>query len=266
MDDKLNLLMAAINKINTNFHYKFDELQKVISNDEDGILSWLTTVERLQEELTARVDDFEGQLPQVADLSATVSDLSQKLGMLQDDLETLKGFAQVQEKQIASNKSKLIDLTARNMSNNVIISGITGDGQEENCKVKVLEFLKNTLTMEVKDKEVLVAHCMGKFNVNGAKPRAIVVRCVQKLRDTIFQYTKNLKDVRNDLGDVYYVNVQLPEALAVQKRQCEDKFWQIRSQNEAQTDQSKKVQVQIKNCTLYIDKVPQLQFVFPTLS
>ena len=40
-DDKLNLLMAAINKINTNMYLKFDFLKKVLADEKDGVLPQL---------------------------------------------------------------------------------------------------------------------------------------------------------------------------------------------------------------------------------
>ena len=38
MNDKLNLLMASINKINTNFHHhKFESLTKILSDEVEGV-------------------------------------------------------------------------------------------------------------------------------------------------------------------------------------------------------------------------------------
>ena len=37
-DEKLNLLMVAINKINTNFHHKFKELSDQLNDPEKGIV------------------------------------------------------------------------------------------------------------------------------------------------------------------------------------------------------------------------------------
>ena len=49
------------------------------------------------------------------------------------------------------------------MANNVIITSIEGDCKEENCKEKVLSFMKNQLKMEVKEEEVEVAHRLGQI-------------------------------------------------------------------------------------------------------
>ena len=59
MSDKLNLLMAAINKINTNMHLKLDSLKKVVEDKKEGIVPKVEKLTKNQEELLARVDDME---------------------------------------------------------------------------------------------------------------------------------------------------------------------------------------------------------------
>ena len=50
VNDKLNLLMAAINKINTNFHYKFEDLKEQVTSSIDNLQPQLSRVEQnLQE-------------------------------------------------------------------------------------------------------------------------------------------------------------------------------------------------------------------------
>ena len=53
MNDKLNLLMSAINKINTNFHYKIESVKSQILAD---IAPQTTAVEKRCEELEARME------------------------------------------------------------------------------------------------------------------------------------------------------------------------------------------------------------------
>ena len=116
----------------------------------------------------------------------------------------------LQDKTIATTKQKVIDLTARSMSRNVIITGLLGDkdehldknadsGQKEDCKQEVLSFLHEKVMMEVEDAEIEVAHRMGKMIRNKSRP--MVVRCAQSLRDRIFNFTSNLKDKQNEQGD-----------------------------------------------------------------
>ena len=55
-DDKLNLLMAAINKVNTSFHMKFDTLNKKLT-DPGGVMTKIASMEKSYEELLVRVDE-----------------------------------------------------------------------------------------------------------------------------------------------------------------------------------------------------------------
>ena len=162
------------------------------------------------------------------------------------------------------------------MANNIVISGICGDPQtkmeledgkekeKENCKTKVLAFMRQKLAMEVKDEEVVVAHRTGKVGKN-LKPRPIVVRCEYSLRQRIFAYTAKLKDIQNEQGDYYYVRSQLPEPLNTEKKEREMKLKQIKKQNEAipEEEKHKRKEVYIKNNILYINKKPQRKHVNP---
>ena len=172
-----------------------------------------------------------------------------------------------------------MDLTARSMANNVIISGIYGEmanpqqnqGEatttealsKENCKEKVLGFMRQKLRMEVQDNEVIVAHRIGKQQ--NSKPRPIVMRCEQELRERIFSYTKNLKDQENQNGDPYYVHQQLPEPLQTAKKEREDRLRSIRKANEQipEEDKHRRTQAYICNNMLFINKVPQKKFITP---
>ena len=149
-----------------------------------------------------------------------------------------------------------MDLTVRSMSNNIVISGITGDGSEEkDCKSKVLEFFRNKMKMEVADTEVEVAHRIGKLVV-GRKPRLMVVRCIFALKERVFEYTKNLKDLENDLGDYY--SVKSPEPLLSERNYQEERMRSIRKSNAAipEDQKERKVPVAIKNKVLYIKNIP----------
>ena len=60
LEDKLVLLMSAINKINTNFYYKIDAFKKQLSDDIHGVMPRLRAIEKDDEEQNARLDDAEG--------------------------------------------------------------------------------------------------------------------------------------------------------------------------------------------------------------
>ena len=65
----------------------------------------------------------------------------------------------------------MTEAKARSMANNITISGITGDEEdEEDCTTKVKNFFTNQMEMEIKEGDVLVAHRLGQ-KVEGAPPR-----------------------------------------------------------------------------------------------
>ena len=69
----------------------------------------------------------------------------------------------------------------------------------------------------------------------------------------------------NDSGDKYYVNAQLPEPMATEKRECDQQYRSIMKANSLipEEDKHKRVPVQIKNNMLYINKKPQKTHIFP---
>ena len=90
---------------------------------------------------------------------------------LKDEVAVLNGLLQVNDAKVSNLSNKVVNLTARSMSNNVIINGILGDSEKEDpaCKAKVMAFLRQHMKMEVQDTEVEVAHrARGKVT---AKPR-----------------------------------------------------------------------------------------------
>ena len=111
------------------------------------------------------------------------------------------------------------------MANNIVIYGLTPDNKEEDCKSKVSEFVKEKLQMTSID-GILVAHRLGKQV--GTKPRPMIVRCSQNLRDNIFKYTKNLSGKKNNLGDYYTVKTQLPEPLHTERHEREERIKEVK--------------------------------------
>ena len=278
MNDKLDLLMAAINKINTNFHYKFDDLKqdvKTVKASLQEVTPKVKELEKGQEELSARLDDLKSKIPDTASLTVSLQFLDNSLSerirkleesqiSLEDDMTLLKGSIQVQEQQVQHNKDKILNLTVRSMSDNIIIYGLTPDpGNEEKPRQSAYQFIKDKLSMDIGLNSIIEAHRLGKKT--SAKPHPLIIRCRHELRQTIFNYTKNLKGFTNSLGDPYIVKPQLPEPLATQKKECEEHLKSIRKANDMVPEEQKdrKVMAEIRNKTLYINNVPQVTHIHP---
>ena len=139
------------------------------------------------------------------------------------------------------------------------ITGDTGDFKED-CKSKVLSLFHDKMGMQLDYTEVVVAHRMG-FK-KSATPRVVVVRCTQSLRERVFAYTKNLKDIKNDEGSYYLVTPHFPEPLSTQKREQREELIAARKLNE-QLDDAKKSKIEVKNGVLHLNGKAQKKHVFP---
>ena len=93
---------------------------------------------------------------------------------LSDEVAMIKGLLQIQDCEVKECKCKVIDLTARSMSNNITISGLVGDTMEEkDCKEKVKVFLQDVMDLDFDEKDIEVAHRLGTKITT--KPRMMVV-------------------------------------------------------------------------------------------
>ena len=110
--------------------------------------------------------------------------------------------------------------------------------------------MKEKMKMQVTKDEIIVAHRTGKKI--DSKPQPMVVHCSQSLREHIFKFTYNLKDLVNETGDKYFVREQLPEPRASEKKEREDRMHAIKKSNSQIPEEQKhrKVPVHIKNNVL----------------
>ena len=123
MNEKLNLIMVAINKMNTNFHHKFEDFNRQLNDGDSSIIKRLEICEEtLQNHHDVYNDEQQGILPHLRDVESTISDLALRLETLEeqkaqitDELFALKGVMQVQDNKIMQMDKKIVDLTARNM-------------------------------------------------------------------------------------------------------------------------------------------------------
>ena len=67
------------------------------------------------------------------------------------------------------------------MQKNVTIFGLLGDVKIENCKQKVIKFLWDVMMIPVEEKEIFVAHCIGRM-ISESGSRLMVVRFLQDLK------------------------------------------------------------------------------------
>ena len=115
--------------------------------------------------------------------------------------------------------NKMIKQEARSMKNNIIITGIK-ETTGKQCIQVVKAFFKDRMKI-AKDMQIVNAHRLG---AKERENKAMVV-CMADFTDklTIFKHKKHLKDVQNEDGAKFYVNDQLPEEQAEDKRKKSQK-------------------------------------------
>ena len=271
MDEKINLLMVAINKINTNFHLKFEDLNRQLHEGEKAIIPRLESCEKLiSNHIEVLNDEAEGILPRLRDaesaieeLQGQVETLQEQKTLLKDEIFTLKGFTQVHEKKMEQVESKVTNLTARNMKDNILIQGLSDNpgNSKENCREKVINFLNQELGMEVDPKDMMVAHRLGQKRT--IKPRTMIARCVYHLAEAIMENANKLKDKKNKEGDYYKVARQLPEPLYTQNQERRELIRETRKRNQT-LDPAKQIKIEVKQGLVYLDGKPQRKFIRPS--
>ena len=103
IDDNLLTLVTSLNVL----HQKFDNVDSDLNKDEEGLV------------------------PRFKEVEDNINDVIDENDALRFELDILKGVVHRQETQIESLIGKVNDLTARQMTDNVIISGLLPPSKEE---------------------------------------------------------------------------------------------------------------------------------------
>ena len=230
--EKLTMIMDAINNVGQILSRKLVALQMAMSSEEDGLFP--------------RVRELEQETDDLIDKTDKANNLAEKCAILEEENVQMKGIIAVQDRKITAMSQQLTDLKARSMSKNIVISGLLGDENEEDCKQKTESFIKEKLKKEVAAGDVKVAHRLGPRQP-GTRARQMVVKCKPNLRYSIFKYTKNLKGVKNSNDEHYYVEPQLPEKLSAKRKVISNEIRKLKEYNKGKTTEQK-VQFEVKSC------------------
>ena len=242
-EEKLNLMMMAINKINTTFQYRLDKMTEVLTDEEDGVFPRLRECEQ-------EIDGYKER----------IETLEEERSTLVSDVKILKGIVTVQQRQIKDLQGKVTDLRMRRMANNVIVEGILEqqNEEEETWLTQISDFFENILEMPFKEEEIVKVHRLG--DKKDGRPRPMIVKCSNTLRGRIFQYTKNLKGKTNALKEKFYVDQQLPEEVSAERKELTAEIARIKVDNADKPD-DQKVKYKIKKKQLYVNNELQKKYI-----
>ena len=237
---KLDQIVNAMDKIND----RFTLVHNIINDASDG--------------LDIRIDT---NIDSNRDNAENMEALQVENKQLRQELDLVKGLLFKYDEEVITLRNQITTLTARSMSNNVVVTGITGDAEDprkENCKEKSIAFLKKTMKLEVDNKHLQVAHRIGQFNPESTTARPMVMRCHPTLKAKILAKRTSLKDITNEEGAHYYVNKQIPDQWAEENRERRE---QIRTAKDKAQQVGQNVDIKIQNRVVYVNHQPIRKFL-----
>lgn len=205
---KLDSVAEAINKM-------YKKMQQVSDNLE----------EKLKPVKDAVFDEEEGILPQIQTMvdhaktaDSKIQSITEENLQLRDEVDVLKGIVHKVTNQIEMANSKIDNLYAKTMEGNLVISGIIGDKPRAHPRRQIHEFMYDQLELSnVHDEDILDVYRIGQAEKN--KNRPMIIQVTQELKKYILSNTGKLKNKTNEEGGRFYVNPQLPESLAENRRE-----------------------------------------------
>ena len=123
------------------------------------------------------------------------------------------------DKTINTVTNKVNSIEARSMKANIIISGIK-EAEGKDCKQTVTDFFKQKLKIP-QEIPIQTAHRIGNKEKGNCSLAVKLSDVAQKA--LIFKGAKHLKDIKNEEGDGYYINDQLPDVQTKRKQKQRDK-------------------------------------------
>ena len=145
--------------------------------------------------------------------------LSRKVKLVDDKINIVKKAVIKHDACIDNNTKKLNQQEVRSMKPNLVITGIK-ETKGEVCVNAVQTFFKEKVKIS-EDIKIRIAHKIGK---QGSEKCPMIV-ALKNVRDkgTIYKSTKNLKGQKNEEGDEYFVNDQLPAQQTEEVRKLRQK-------------------------------------------
>lgn len=269
-DEKLSMILVELYKMRdsiTTIQRSHSVLSQKVDTHEQELTS--RAIPSAEEAMSLEEErQIEANKNSIIDIHNVQYDIQDRLKQAEEsihknawDTNLLKGTVERQHKQIENNQHKIVDLTARSMDHNFTITSLV-ESREENCKMVVMDFLKTKLNLNFDQNDIIVAHRMGVRPITNC-PRLMVVKVTTRLKEQIMANTSRLKGKQNEQGLAFYVNLQLPDALASEKRALQYETKRIKDFNEALPAGYKKKQFTVKNKKLYVDDKLQEPLVFP---
>lgn len=256
---KLDAVADAINKM-------YEKMTQVTKSLEEKIHPMENVV---FDETHGMVNKIEAMAQGITESNKFMQSMVEENLQLRDELDLLKGVVQKLSNQLGNTNNKVNQLVAKSMEDNLVFTGILGDGPKTNPRKQLHTFLFNEMSLQdVRDVDILSVYRMGQYHKD--KNRPIVAHCTSDLRRYIMNNAPILKHRSNEQGAKFYVNPQLPEAISEQRREMRQIINEQKKKEEDLPQGSKSTFV-VRNDKLFINgqlrrkKItpPQIQQLFP---
>lgn len=245
--DAINKMYKKMQQVTDKFEEKLKPVQDAVFDEEEGILPQVQTM-----------------IEHVKEADSNIESIKQENLQLRDEVDILKGIVHKLSSQVEVANSKIDNLFAKTMEGNLIITGILQDKIKANTRRQVHQFLYQQLEVpNVHDEDLLDVYRIG--HPEPGKSRSIVIQCTQELKNYILRNTGKLHNKLNEEGGKFYINPQLPEALAENRREIRQNIKERKNQEKAIPKENKST-FMVRANKLYINgQLKQKKLTTPTV-
>lgn len=267
LEEKMSLVfteLVKLRRVSTQNEANLRNIQQQLQTQEEALRQNAESATNFTKEVSNDLKKTDEEVVQfhtiTQDIYERLEDVEAKKDTSERDKALFKGFVEKHEKQLDHLEAKLVAQTNRSMQKNLTIPGIM-ESRNENCIMKMLEFLRTELNIPVEQEEIKVAHRMGNFSREHT--RLMVIKVTRSLKERIPQNKAKLKGRTNERGEGFFINIQQPEAIAVEKKVLNYEVNRIKKFNELQRNKEDKLKFVVKNKQLFVENELHVQHIFP---
>lgn len=239
IDKRLTLAEENIKKGETKF-------ETAVFDPEDGLG---VVYQELKGECATNLEKVEGLTKQLEEEKEQREKFQKQVQKNTKEMAYMKGLIQKQYKQIHSLQSKVTDVVARGMEDNLILSGLYEETGEDLVD-RVATFLYDNMNIDARYQDIGEVYCMG--SPAPGKIRPILFQCAYNLRKHILDNTSRLRNIGNGNGGFFFISQQLPEAYVAEKKNLAYSTKLAKDKNKS-LPKKHKARIEIKNKKLYVN-------------
>ncbi|XP_062588471.1 protein IMPACT homolog [Saccostrea cucullata] len=160
---------------------------------------------------------------QANDTIYLVTELQDNQKKMEREMNRLKNYVIRLEYRVNSQSNQIVDLKARSMENNIIVSGLQEKGPERKSPENLAQILRNVFISEMNMGETAVDELqiqklfrMGEYDAQRKFPRPVCVQFADKAqKDLVMKHIKVLKEKNSDIR----IAQQQPEEIRERRKQ-----------------------------------------------